>query len=290
MEESARTDPIDNNGRIGRSLRLTGVAWRLIRSDRTMLALVGISTVLVLTSAVLIFAVGGYSTDPDQSTPHLALVYVIASFPITWIATYLNVALAAAASEALDGRRLALRQALAASNGRLLQITTWTLLLTVVGVLIREVLSRIPGAGRLVSVLAGAAWSIATLFAIPILALEGCSALSCAQRSVALFKERWGEGVTGSVVIVAWTVLAAIGGVMVVFVGLGVQDIWSGVAGIVLIAVGLAALLMVSAFGSTVREVFAVALFRYARDGAALGGFVERDLARPLARRRWGGG
>jgi hypothetical protein len=280
-------DAVNNEGRIRRSLRLTGAAWKLIRTDRTMLLLVGCSTALTFGGAALIFIAGGYFDHPDQSTSRLVVIYAIASFPLTWAGTYFNVALAAAASEAMDGRRLSLGEALAVSRKRLWQITTWTLFATFVGLLIREVIGRIPWGGRIASVLVGAAWSLATLFAIPILALEGCSALSCAERSVKLFKERWGEGVTGSVVIAAWTVIVGIPAGILIGVGAGLHEGGSAATGVVLLAIGAVAVLTISAFASAAREVFSVALFRYARDGSTSGGFPENELQRPLVRRRW---
>jgi hypothetical protein len=287
MDRQAGTpDPINNQGRIRRSLRLTATAWGLIRRDRTMLAIAVLSTILTLGGATLIFAVGGYFDHPGGSTPRLGLIWIIASFPLTWIATYLNVALAAAASEALDGRRLGLRQALGVAQGRLLQITTWALLATAVGILIREVLGRIPWGGRIATAVAGSAWSLATLFAVPILALEGCSALSCAERSAKLFKARWGEGVAGALVIGAWTVIVGIPAGLAIGVGAGIHEGGSAGAGIALMAAGLVGLTTVVAFASAAREVFAVALYRYAQDPTTPRVFPASELARPLVKRR----
>jgi Family of unknown function (DUF6159) len=210
---------------------------------------------------------------------------VIGSFPLTWMSTFLNVSLAAAASAALDGRHLSAGEALAVPRKRLGQVTAWALLATVVGFVIRELLSRVPFGGRLASVLVGAAWSLATLFAIPILALEGCSAFQCAERSAKIFKERWGEGVTGNVVIVAWTALVALPAGVLIGVGADLHRTNPGES-IALIAIGLAALMTISAFASAARQVFAVALFRYAKDDVVLGGFPEEELGRPLTKRR----
>ncbi|HEY1516491.1 MAG TPA: DUF6159 family protein [Solirubrobacteraceae bacterium] len=287
-EGSSHWDPADEGGaRIRRSWRLTVTAWRLMRKDRTLLLLAAISTVLAFAGAALIFWVGGYLDHPGRSTPRLALIWVIASFPLTWVSTYLGVALAAAASAALDREHLGVRAALAVSQRRLGQITAWSLLATVVGFILREIVSRIPWGGKLASVLVGAAWSLATLFAIPILALEGCSAIQCADRSARLFKERWGEGVTGNVVIGAWTMVITIPAGILLGVGISVhrQDPARGLA---LLIAGLVALMTVSAVASAVRGVFVVALFKYAREGEVLGGFAESELQRPLVRKRRG--
>jgi hypothetical protein len=58
--------------------------------------------------------------------------------------------------------------------------------------------------------------------------------------------------------------------------------------GLALLIAGLVALMTVSAFATAVRGVFAVALFKYARDGDVLGGFTESELQRPLVRKRRG--
>lgn len=287
-EGSSHWDPVDEGGpRIRRSWRLTVRAWRVMRKDRTLLLLAATSTVFAFAGAAVIFWVGGYFDHPGRSTPRLALIWVIASFPLTWVSTYLGVALAAAASAALDGRHLGVRAALAVSQRRLGQITAWALLATAVGVILREIVSRIPWGGRLASVLVGTAWSLATLFAIPILALEGCSAVQCAERSARLFKERWGEGVTGNVVIGAWTVVVAIPAAILFGVGIGVHR-QEPVQGLALLIAGLLALMTVSAFSSAARGIFAVALFKYARDGEILGDFPESELQRPLVRKRRG--
>jgi hypothetical protein len=287
-EGSSHWDPGDaGGGRIRRSWRLTVTAWQVMRRDRTLLLLAAASTVFAFAAAALIFWVGGYFRHPGRSTPRLALIWLIASFPLTWVSTYLGVALAAAASAALDGRHLGMRAALGVSQRRLGQITAWSLLATVVGIIFREIVSRIPWGGKLASVLVGTAWSLATLFAIPILALEGCSAVQCAERSAKLFKERWGEGITGNVVIGAWAVVVAIPAGCLLAAGVSVhrQD---PATGLVLLLVGLVALMTVSAFASAVRGIFAVALVKYARDGEVLGGFQEHELQRPLVRKRGG--
>ena len=59
--------PYGKEGKIGRGWRLTRVAWNLIRRDRTMLtlALIGIGSVTFCT--ILIFALGGYFSQPHHA-------------------------------------------------------------------------------------------------------------------------------------------------------------------------------------------------------------------------------
>jgi hypothetical protein len=94
------------------------------------------------------------------------------------------------------------------SPGGGLDGSRWALIATLVGLLIEQVASRLPGGGSIVARIAGYGWSLASLFAIPILALEDCSPTDCLKRSGAMVKECWGEGVAGTVIITAWTTIA----------------------------------------------------------------------------------
>jgi hypothetical protein len=210
----------------------------------------------------------------------LVLVCAIGAYPLTLISVFLNVAVAAAASEALQWRRIGLLDALGAAGARIGQIALWSALATGVGLLLQEIANRLPAGGRLASWLLGAAWSLVTLFAIPILALEGCGALSCVKRSASLMRERWGEGLTGTVAVngALGVVSAVIGGVFGLCVSTSID---SPSAGYTIALIGLVGLMLVATAGNAVRQVFAVALYRYAMTGEASGGFAEHDLQQP---------
>src|SRR4051794_15455219 len=246
-----------------------------------MLMLAGVSAVANIVGVLLIFKLAGW--HPGERSPHggrIALVSLIAAYPFTFLAVFLNVAIAAAASEALQGRRLGTLDALGVATGRLGQIALWSALATGVGLLLQEIASRLPAGGRLASWLLGAAWALVTLFAIPILALEGCGALSCVKRSAGLMRERWGEGLTGSVAVNA--AMAVVGAVFGGLIGLGTSmSTHSPGTGSTLLVIGLVGLMLVATAGNAVRQVFAVALYRYALTGEPSGGFPERGLQRP---------
>jgi hypothetical protein len=277
---------LHEEGRITRSARLIGVAWRVIRRDRAMLMLAAVSAAANIVGVLLIFRLAGWHAG--ERLPHggrIALVSLIAAYPFTFLAVFLNVAIAAAASEALQGRRLGTLDALGVAAGRLGQIALWSALATGVGLILQEIASRLPAGGRLASWLLGAAWALVTLFAIPILALEGCGALSCVKRSAGLMRERWGEGLTGGVAVNS--AMAVVGGVFGGILGVGASmSAESPGTGFVLVLIGLVGLMLVATVGNAVRQVFAVALYRYALTAEPSGGFSESDLERPTVRKK----
>lgn len=116
---------------------------------------------------------------------------------MTFLSVFFNVALAGAAAASLEGRSIGVREALGISWKRVGRIAQWALLAAGVGFILEQLASRIPGAGRLASWLIGTAWSLATIFAAPLLALEGPGPVETAKQSFGLIKGKWGEGITG---------------------------------------------------------------------------------------------
>ncbi len=277
---------MENEGRIARSWRLTKTAWDLVRRDRAMLAL----ALLGMTSALIWLAVytliGGYSSD-GSSQGKVFLAILIALYPSTFLSVFFNVALASAANAALDGRRLSFGEAIGESRKRLGKIALWSLLSAGVGALLAELSSRIPGGGRIASALVGAAWGLATLFVIPILATRAPTPgpIKALKESVGVIRKRWGESISGTVTISFWTVFVAIPAAMLLGIGFSLIGGDSATAGAVLVAVGGLLLFAVMAISSAVQQVFSLCLYEYATDGTVRQ-FSEQDLADPPFKKR----
>jgi hypothetical protein len=274
---SARQD-----GRIARSWRLSATAWSLVRSDRTILTLAVVSTIAGAGAIAIIYDLAGvFSATRHEREARIALVTLAASLPLTFVSVYFNTAIAAAANALLDGRRLSLRQALAVPTRRLGQVALWSLLASVVGIIIEQIASRLPLVGSIAVRLLGLSWSLASMFAVPILAIDGCTATACLSRSARLVKQRWGEGVSGNVIITAWAGVAIFALAFVCGIGVAAArgDATARAAAIVVVVV-LAVL--VAAAAAVVRQTFAVVLYRYAASGSASGGFGASDLQAPF--------
>ena len=131
----------------------------------------------------------------------------------------------------------------------------------------------------------GLAWSLATLFAIPILALEDCTAPECLKRSAKVVKDRWGEGVSGSVIITGWVILATLPLGIVFALAIAATSAAHALQVALIVAAALT-LVAIVAIQGVVRQTFAVALYRYATTGAGHGPFDARDLQSPFAANR----
>jgi hypothetical protein len=271
-------------GKMARGWRLTKASWAVIRQDPTMVSLALMGAGCGLAGSAAILYVSGYFDPGPHSRADLALAAAIALYPLTFLSVFFNVALAGAAAAHFDGRPIGVREALGISVRRIGRIAQWSLLAAGVGLVLEQLASRIPGAGRLASWLLGAAWALATIFAVPLLALEGKGPLETAKESVHLVKSKWGEGVTGLLSIGAWTVVVALPIGILFGLGIVTRD-RHPTSGAALIAVAIGGLLLVSALSLATRQVFSVALYRYATGAPNTDGFANADLEEPFRRR-----
>jgi hypothetical protein len=268
---------------MARGWRLTKASWAVIREDPTMISIALIGAGCGLAGAAAIAYFSGYFDSPSHDQGRLALVAAIAIYPLTFISVFFNVALAGAAAAHFDGHPIGVREALGISWRRVGRIAQWALLAAGVGLILEQLVSRIPFAGRLASWLVEAAWSVATIFAVPLLALEGRGPIETAKESIDLIKGKWGEGITGLVSIGAWTVIAWIPIGILFGVGVGI-DRTDANLGAALIAIAIGVALLVSALSLATREVFSVALYRYANGDGGTGAFATADLEEPFDR------
>ena len=173
----------------------------------------------------------------------------------------------------MDGKDTNLRDGLAIARERRGLIAKWALVQWAVGLLIRVLQNAGDRGGvgqlvtALVSGLVGAAWAIASFFVVPVLALEGLGPKEALKRSIAVIRERWGEGIVGHATIGGAVFLVGVLPALVVG-GLGYVSFASVPAlGGALIAIAVVALIAVGVIGSALNAIFRVTLYRYATEG-----------------------
>ena len=279
-------------GRIGRGWALTKESWAVVRNDRSLLLFPVVAAVCGLVAAAIFFGAGagiGASTDSYWAA---APFVVVGAYVLIAIAQFAAVALAACATAALDGQDTTFAQGIAAARGRLGVILGWSLVQLVVGAVMSalQMLLR-DAAGGVVSAIVGGlanlAWSVATFFVVPVIALEGLGPKEAIARSARVVRERWGEGVIGTATIGGAIFLVGFlpGGALI---AAGAALTGSSAAlGAVVIAVGVVIVVIALLLQTTLTAVFRVALYRFATRGDVVG-FTSEQLAgafRPKGRR-----
>ena len=223
---------------------------------------------------------GAYLADRGDTVPG-AVLGAVAIYLVCFVSAFVGVGLAAAADAALRGEDAGFGQGLRVARSRVRAITGWALINALLSIVLRALETRSELAW-IATALVGGAWSVVSLLAIPAIALEDAGPIDAIKRSGSLFKQHWGGRVSG---------MAAIGFGVFVLVMLPAMALMAvgvlilsdgGSAGIgggaLLLTLGAVLFAAAAVLSNALRQIFAVALFRFTVSGEAIGGFATADL------------
>lgn len=271
-------------GRIGRGWALTKQSWAVVRGDRSLLVFPVVSAVCALIVAAVFFGVGaGLGAAADAIWPAVPFI-VVGVYLLIVIGQFCAVALAACATRALDGEDTTFGEGVTAARSRMGIILGWSAVVLVVGAAITALQALLRDAagnvvGSIIGGLANFAWTVATFFVIPVIALEGLGPKDAIKRSTGIIKERWGESVVGSATIGGAIFLVGIlPGILLVVAGAALTGSTAAL-GAVVIAIGVVVIVVAALLQTTLNAVFRVALFRFATQGDVSGRFSQDQLA-----------
>jgi hypothetical protein len=267
-------------GRIQRGFRLARASLEVLRSDKQLMLLPIVSTlaILVFSAAVLSPAfIGGMGGHSNKTV--LTLLAIVVYFVSTFIATFSNAAIVAAATEKMEGREGRAIDGLRTAWTRVDRIIAWSALSATVGLLLRAAEQRGGIFGAIVGRIAGVAWSVVTFFVVPVIVYEPVGPIQAVKRSASLLRQRWGEQFVGNASI----------GLAVVLVGIPIALVCALVASVALpvgIALAVLAFGTLLAAGAALSGIFNAALYRYATVGSVPGPFSVDDLQSSFVPRR----
>lgn len=261
---------------------------QVLRSDRRLYAFPALSALVNVLIGGLSFGLADGLLGSRGHTRTLILVGgLIASFPATFVGIFSGVALAAMLHRKLDGEPVSVHDGWRVARERTPAILGWSVLVCTVGAILRVAEEYVPLGGKIAALVLDLSWSLATLFAVPVIAYEGLGPRDTVRRSAQLFRERWGEQTAGVVAIGLGYTLLAIPGV--ILIGAGLAD--AGPAGVLLVGLGGALILAVQAYTIALGQVYRVYLYRSTLHPAESlpGPFARSDLDDPFRarRRRW---
>jgi Family of unknown function (DUF6159) len=270
--------------RIRRGWRLTKKSWGVLREHRELVRFPLYGAAATIVCAVIVVGPGLYLID-DGEVWFGGPLAVIGFYLLALIGFYFSVGLAACADMIFHGRKATVGDGLAVSRERFSQIAGWAAVSTVVG-LVLSALENQGMLGQIFSRVLAVGWSLITFLAAPVIAFEGTGPFETLKRSSSLFKSRWGQQITGNI---------AIGGAVALFgilpsallVVAGVM-VWAsaGFVGALLVVIGVIGFAISVLISSALSGIFGVALYRYALDGEAVGGFTSEEMESAVRRKR----
>ncbi|HZM05659.1 MAG TPA: DUF6159 family protein, partial [Candidatus Saccharimonadales bacterium] len=218
--------------------------------------------------------------NPLANVSPLVSFYLFATYFVSmFLSIFFNVAFYSEILGALNGREVSLRRGLTTARSRLPSILAWTLMAGIVGWIIRSIEQRLSFVGRLLTGFLGLAWSVAAVFAIPVIIQQPLrNPVKILQQSALTLKRTWGEGLIGYIgfsaasgaIFLCWLVplLLAVG------IALLIKSIW-----LIAIVGGLwvVALLFIAYISNVAAQVYRCALYIYATEGVVAEPY-NRDL------------
>jgi len=276
--------------RISNSFAMAGASWRVLQSDKELLAIPIMSFVCTLAVALLSGGAVYFSLDRVVAadgttslgaTPLTWVVGVVAYLLITFVVTFFAAALVAGARERLTGGQPTLGSAFSAASRRLPEIFMWSLLIGTVGLVLSAIENRGGVIVRLISRAIGMTWRIVTWLAVPVIVAEGTGPITSLKRSAGLFRQTWGENLVGQIGFGLIGLLAMVPGLIIA----GLLMVHLPAAGIV---VGVLWVAAVSVIISTMSGIFRTVLYQFASGGTLPPEFDQTDLSSAFRTRRAG--
>jgi hypothetical protein len=269
-------------------MQLARASWEVLKADKELIALPVISllsTLVVAASFLVPMAwVGRSETEQNPAWVILPLAFA-AYLVLAYITIFFNAALVHAANERLEGGDPTVGSALRGAAARAGRLFLWALLSATVSALLRAVEERAGTLGKVISGIAGMAWSLVTFLVIPILVMEDLRVGEALKRSAALFKGTWGENVAARVGFGLLGILLVLPGIAAIAGAFALGSSTDTVTGAMNVAVnpllltlGVLWILAVALVLSTLSGIFQTALYRYAAGKPSQGAFGSADL------------
>ncbi|MFI5027219.1 MAG: DUF6159 family protein [Solirubrobacterales bacterium] len=262
--------------KIRRGWQLTKKSWGLLRENPSLMRFPLYGGVATIVCAIVVVGPGLYLIEDDRAAIGGPLA-VIGFYLLSVIGFYFSVGLAATADMIFRGQQAGVGDGLAVARTRLPQIAGWAAVSTTIGLAL-SALENQGVLGQIVGRVLAVGWSLITFLAVPVIALEGSGPFTTLKRSASLFSSRWGQQVTGNIAIGGAVFLFGIlPSALLIFAGF---LIWASAsfAGALLLVIGVIGLAISMLVSSALSNIFGVALYRYALEGQAVGGFTAEEL------------
>lgn len=272
-----------------RSWMITKLTFSVINKDRELLWFALLSFVfsaifavaMIFPSIVPSLLEKGFSEESLEAYQYLLLF--ITYFGLAFIATFFNVCVVYTTRIRFEGGNATFDESLRFAFSRIGLIAQWSLLSASVGLLLRvlhNLASRLGRIGEIVAKivisLLGMAWSIMTIFVVPVLVYEGVGPFAAIKKSAQVIRKTWGESLIRSIglgLVQLLVFFAILAGSAALTFAMGSAF---GFAGL-LIGAGIGSLLLLLAglIFNVATTIFNTALYVYANNQIVAEGFNE---------------
>ena len=272
-----------------RSWMITKLTFSVINKDRELLwfALLSFifstiySVAMIFPSVIASVMENGFSEESLQAFQYVMIF--LTYFGLAFIATFFNTCVVYTAKVRFEGGNATFDESLKFAFSRIGVIFQWSLISASVGLLLRilqQLASNLGKIGELVAniliSLLGMAWSIMTIFVVPVLVYENVGPIDAIKKSAEAIKRTWGESLIktvglGLVQFFVFVVIIIASAALTYALG-STFDLMGVLIGV---GIGLVLLLMAGLIFTVANTVFNTALYVYANSSTIAAGYND---------------
>ena len=251
---------------------LTKKSWALLRSHRELFRFPIYAALAAIVIVAITVGPGFYLIEDGQRVIG-GLLVAIGLYLSSFIAIYTGVGLAATADAIFHGREATVADGFAVARERLGAIAGWAALAALVGTVISLIQQSGSIGEAILGSLVGAAWSLITFLAVPVITFEGTGPWATLKRSALAVQGALARpdraATSRSAASSACSACCPRSLLIAGGVYLWINDDGTGelAAGAVVALVGVLLLVVSMLIIQAMRGVFGVALYRFASDG-----------------------
>lgn len=272
-----------------RSWMITKLTFAVINKDRELLwfALLSFifsaafSVAMIFPSVVAAVLENGFSQDSLQVFEYIMIF--LTYFGLAFIATFFNVCVVYTTKVRFEGGNATFGESIRFAFTKIPLIIQWSLLSATVGLLLRllhQAASSLGKVGQIVVniliAILGMAWSIMTIFVVPVLVYEGLGPIDAIKKSTQVIKKTWGESLIkaiglGLVQFFVFFLIFLTAGALTY----GLATAFDVIGLLVGIGTGILLMLLTGLVFTVANTVFNTALYVYANNNMVAEGFSE---------------
>ncbi|MBI4895358.1 MAG: hypothetical protein HY831_02585 [Candidatus Aenigmarchaeota archaeon] len=267
-------------GRLNASIQLIKESWRILKKDKELLLYPFVSAVI---SIVLLFAIFVPVIFAGFSTFNFWIAFIVFYFLAVIVGTFFTAGLMASANIRLNGKDPKFSDGLKVAAKNFPRLLGWAILNATVGIILRTIAEGDNIIAKIVSYILAFAWSMLTLFTIPVILFEKKGVFGSIKRSGEIFKHTWGESVVGQFSIGALFVLGFLAGLFLIFLAY-----LSGIFSLFAIVFVLVFILWVILYliTSALDGIYKTALYNYATKKKLPKGFSKEFIQNAFAEKK----
>lgn len=266
-------------GRIRTGWQILAHCIDLLNGNRYLLRyyLMTWALVILLNAVFIVFF---WFANPDfyESDTNWYLIGFAMYLIIYCVINFYAAALARNILDIYEGQRKPYAEYIRAARSKFWPIFVYSLLSALVGIIMEYIIERLGWVGRIIAWVIGTAWSVATMFTLPIIMDTDKSAPSAIKQSWGLLKQTWGEGITAKVTAAVPITLLQIAAMFIFLVLMWPAFAAGWVAALLLVFCYIFVSVSLAVIGSYASNFINAALYYYATKGQVPPGFDANML------------